>query len=188
MNEFFFSHLIEILFWLQFPVHLYKNNRFTCIPSSKKDGWASKSRAKINFLDAEKSTQKRSDQRYSIKKTFLKILQNSQENTCVRVSFSINLEASGLQVYLKRLQHRCVPVNFTKFLRTSVLHNIKIMASHQDYGLYYLHLPIFSYTQTQLFCWKIVAAIAVILSKLGHRPPFNYLYYENIIVWRFVLI
>ena len=37
----------------------------------------------------------------------LKISQNSQENTCARVSFLIN-----------RLWKRCFPVNFVKFLRT----------------------------------------------------------------------
>ena len=41
------------------------------------------------------------------KKMFLKILQNSQENTCARVSFLIKLQ-----------WHRCFPVNFAKFLRT----------------------------------------------------------------------
>ena len=33
---------------------------------------------------------------------FLEILQNSQENTCVRVSFLIKLQASDLQLYWKR--------------------------------------------------------------------------------------
>ena len=32
-------------------------------------------------------------QRYSVKKVFLEISQNSQENTCARVSFSIKLQA-----------------------------------------------------------------------------------------------
>ena len=40
---------------------------------------------------------------------FLKISQNSLENTCVRVSFF---------VIKKRLWHRCFPVNFAKFLKT----------------------------------------------------------------------
>ena len=34
-----------------------------------------------------------------LEKVFLKISQNPQENTCVRVSFLIKLYASGLQVY-----------------------------------------------------------------------------------------
>ena len=33
------------------------------------------------------------------KKVFLKILQNLQEKTCARVSFLINLQALGLQLY-----------------------------------------------------------------------------------------
>ena len=41
-------------------------------------------------------------QRCSIKKTFLEIAQNSPENTCVRVSFLIKLQALGLKFYLKR--------------------------------------------------------------------------------------
>ena len=38
----------------------------------------------------------------SVKKVFLEILQNSQENTCARASLLIELQASGLQLYLKR--------------------------------------------------------------------------------------
>ena len=45
------------------------------------------------------------------KKVFLEISQYSQENASAIVSFSIK----------KRLQHRCFPVNFAKFLRTSFL-------------------------------------------------------------------
>ena len=33
---------------------------------------------------------------------FLEISQNSQENTCARVSFLIKLQPSGLRIYLKR--------------------------------------------------------------------------------------
>ena len=41
-------------------------------------------------------------QRCSVKKFFLKISQNSQENTCARVSILIKLQAQGLQLYQKR--------------------------------------------------------------------------------------
>ena len=34
-------------------------------------------------------------QRFSVKKVFLEISQNSQKNTCTRVSFLIKLQASG---------------------------------------------------------------------------------------------
>ena len=50
------------------------------------------------------------------KKVFLKISQNSQENTCARVSFLITL-------LKKRLWHRCFLVNFAKFSRTPFLQN-----------------------------------------------------------------
>ena len=42
----------------------------------------------------------------SVKKVFLEISQNSQENTCARASFFNKFD----------LWHRCFPVNFTKFL------------------------------------------------------------------------
>ena len=60
-------------------------------------------------------------QRCSIKKVFLKISQNSQENTCARVSFLIKSQTLGLRpatVLKKRLWYRCFPVNFAEFLRT----------------------------------------------------------------------
>ena len=46
----------------------------------------------------------------SLKKAFLEISRNSQENVCARVSF-----------LKKRLWHRCFPVNFATFLRTFFL-------------------------------------------------------------------
>ena len=39
-------------------------------------------------------------QRCSVKKVFLEISQNSQENTCARVCFLIKLQASGTSVFL----------------------------------------------------------------------------------------
>ena len=53
-------------------------------------------------------------QRCPVKMVLLKISQYSQENTCVRVSFN-----KGAGLYKKRHQHRCFPVNITKFLRTT---------------------------------------------------------------------
>ena len=38
-------------------------------------------------------------QRFSVEKEFLEISQNSQENTCARVSFSIKLQTWDLQLY-----------------------------------------------------------------------------------------
>ena len=55
--------------------------------------------------------------RCSVKKVFLEIWQNSQENTCDTVSFSVKLQA----LLKKRLWRRCFSVNLAKFLRTAFL-------------------------------------------------------------------
>ena len=54
----------------------------------------------------------------------LEISQNSQENTCARVSFFNKVGSLWLATLLKkRLWHRCFPVNFAKFLRKPFLQN-----------------------------------------------------------------
>ena len=53
----------------------------------------------------------------------MKTSQNSQENTYSRVSFSINMQGSGLQLYLKKDWHRRFPKNFAKVFRTAFLQN-----------------------------------------------------------------
>ena len=63
----------------------------------------------------------------SIKKVFLEISQNSQENICARVSF--------LRKFLiKKVWHRCFPANFAKFLRTpfSTEHLLRLLLSGQS--------------------------------------------------------
>ena len=52
-------------------------------------------------------------QKCSVKKVFLEISQNSQENTCARVT-----GIRPVTLFKKRLWRRCFPVNFVKFLRT----------------------------------------------------------------------
>ena len=59
-------------------------------------------------------------QRCTVRKVFLEISQNSQENTCARFSFLIKLQTPAT-LLKKRLWHRCFPVNFAKFLRTPFL-------------------------------------------------------------------
>ena len=54
---------------------------------------------------------------------FLEILQNSQENTCARVSFLIKLQAYTATLLKKRLWHRCFSMKFAKFLRIPFLQN-----------------------------------------------------------------
>ena len=64
-----------------------------------------KSELKHGFINPE-AVARRS---LAFKEVFLKISQNSQENTCTRVSFFL--------IKLKTLWHRCFLVNFAKFLR-----------------------------------------------------------------------
>ena len=57
-------------------------------------------------------------QRCSVKKVFLKISINSQENPCARDSFLIKLQASSLPFYWKRDWRRCFSDNIAKIRRT----------------------------------------------------------------------
>ena len=61
----------------------------------------------------------RAVQRCSLKMVFLKISQNSQENTSDSVSFWIKWQALHLPLIKKRLWHWCFPVNFAKCSRTT---------------------------------------------------------------------
>ena len=57
------------------------------------------------------------------KKVFLKISQNSQENTCVRVSFLIKLQALACNYIKKKDWHRCFLSYFARLLREPFLQN-----------------------------------------------------------------
>ena len=74
-----------------------------------------------------------SHRRFSIKKLFLQISQNSQENTCAR---------QGL--FFKRLYYRFFPVNFPKFVGPLYLQN--------TFGRLLLHLEPCQISMIQLFC------------------------------------
>ena len=65
-----------------------------------------------------------SHQRCSIKKAVFKHFSIFDENICVGVSFYQSCRPEGLQFYIKRLQHRCFPVNIAKLLRTPILKKI----------------------------------------------------------------
>ena len=72
------------------------------------------------------SCSQNSHRRYSVKKVFLMFFQMFFHRKTT-VSESLFNEVSGLQAWSfikKRLQHRCVPVNIAKFLRTPILKNI----------------------------------------------------------------
>ena len=65
-------------------------------------------------------------QRCSVKKMFLEISRNSQENTCARESISLR-RATLLK---KRFWHRCFPVNFVKFRRTPFFHRTPLVTTY----------------------------------------------------------
>ena len=77
-----------------------------------------KSHGKIDVLNLEAVAQ-----RFSVKKVFLEISQNPQENSCARVSFLITKLPQPATLFKKKLWYRCFPVNFAKFLRTFFLKN-----------------------------------------------------------------
>ena len=83
----------------------------TCFMVSMLRYYLNKSWKAMDTINTITITQKQSPKRFSIKKVFLKNYQNSQEKSCVGVSFLIKLQASGLQ-------HRCFPGYFAKFLGT----------------------------------------------------------------------
>ena len=67
-----------------------------------------------------------SHRRCSVKKGVLKNFAKFTGKTCARVSLLIKLQAWGPRpatLLKKRLWHKCVPVNFVKFLRTNFLQN-----------------------------------------------------------------
>ena len=57
------------------------------------------------------------------KKMSFKISQKSQENTCGKVYFLINLQVTPTTLLKKRLWHRRFLVNYGKFLKTQFLQN-----------------------------------------------------------------
>ena len=84
------THSAKIIWWL-FP--LYVN---------------------CEILNAEE--QKQSPWGLLSKKVLLKILKKSQENTCTRVSFLVKFQFKDCKFVKKRLQHRCFPVQYAKFI------------------------------------------------------------------------
>ena len=69
---------------------------------------------KSSPLPRQKITGRSSRPEMSVKKGILKIPLNLQENTHGSL-FLIKSQAVGLQLYWKRLQHRCFPIRFAKF-------------------------------------------------------------------------
>ena len=95
------------------------------VPFSKL--WSEECSYKTISKNAEAAVRKCSSeavaQRCSVKKVFSEFSQSLQENTHARVSLLIKLQAHPHPATLlkKGFWHRCFPVNFVKFLRTSFL-------------------------------------------------------------------
>ena len=81
-------------------IRLFDKGFFTGVEkiSQKKDFYL-KSHKVCVWLSDQLTKTRSSHWRCSIKKVLLKISQNPQENTCVRVSFLIKLQVTGLQLY-----------------------------------------------------------------------------------------
>ena len=80
---------------------------------------------------------KQSARRCSVKTVFLDILQNSQENTCARVSFLIKLQTEAWNFTKKETLAQGFSVNFAKFLRIPFSRNPPDNCScvfKRDYG------------------------------------------------------
>ena len=101
-----------------------------------------------------------------IKKVFLEILQDSQENTCARFSFLLKLKASGLQLYQKRDNFikketlaQVFSLNFAKFLRTPFSYRTPPVAASDFRQVIYTYDKRFwpqgstFVDSTQISCW-----------------------------------
>ena len=68
-------------------------------------------------------------QRCSVNKVFLEISQNSQENTCARVSFLIKLQAWGRQLIKKGTLAQVFSCEFCKVSKNTFLHRTPLVAA-----------------------------------------------------------
>ena len=71
----------------------------------------------LSFLEAV-------TRRFFVKKVFLEISQNSQENTCARVSFLINLQAAACNFVVKETLTLFLSCEFCKISKNNFLQNI----------------------------------------------------------------
>ena len=99
-----------------------------------------------------------SHQRCSVKKIFLKIYKIPQKNTCVGVCF--------FNFIRKRLQHRCFPVKFAKFLGRTILKNICECLLLPFLGFTKLNLNVFLWLS-----WRHRFLYNNIMNCEEHVPP-----------------
>ena len=94
--------------------------------------------------------------RCCIKKVYLQISQKSQENICARASFLI-----------KRLWHRCLPMDFAEFLRTYFFQNTpwRLLLGRKDEKPYrnkFWSSCLFKATKWHQVCFKIPSCFQMI--------------------------
>ena len=71
-------------------------------------------------------------QKCSVKKMFLQISQNSQENTCARVSFLITLQASGCNFIKKEALAQALFLEFCEISKNTVSYKTPLVAASED--------------------------------------------------------
>ena len=120
------------------------------------------------LLSMENDLSRSSYRSCSVKKVFLEVSRNSQENTCPESLFNKVNNNKGLRpatLLKKRLFHRCFPVNFAKFLRTPFLQSTSrrllldmLVDKNFSRAHYFSHtfynFFIFFYFQTFLWCLR----------------------------------
>ena len=97
--------------------------------------------------------------RCSVKKVFLEILQNSQENTCARVSFLIKLQASGSYPF------KVLPIPFPLFL---IFFQLVVRQSQQWQFLHH-----FTFLKSHSHLLKKIYIYIYIFVYLPHWKPFT---------------
>ena len=95
---------------------------------------------------------KADSRRYFAKKVFLKISQNSQENTCGQCLLVHKVQGlTSATLFKKKLWQSCVSVIFGKFLRTRFYRTPPLAASHCSSFTYInLSFLVYSYKITDL--------------------------------------
>ena len=67
--------------------------------------------------------------RYSVKKLFLKILQNSQENTCPRDSFLMTCRSQAYNFTIKETLEQVFPCEFCKIFKNTFFYKKPVVAA-----------------------------------------------------------
>ena len=158
-------------------VCVFKNNMTKCIRCIRRN--------RIDIFGIILSQQSEAVARTcSVKKVFLKISQNSEENTCTRVSFLIKLKASGLQLYKKRDSSTGF---FLRILRIFYKH---LLVQNTSGGCFYTitvwvarYFYLASDSSSQLFSNHLLVN-SEILSKtvfilLSHRVSINFFFWTS---------